>query len=100
MKSDGDFEDILAADNPDVWVSNRPAEGGEAGAMLAKIIERAAALKAGRAARSERRRQPRSRPRAQDAAAAKRAEAAATGAKTATAPPNTTKRHPRKKARA
>ena len=27
VKSDGDFEDILAADNPDVWVSNRPAEG-------------------------------------------------------------------------
>ncbi|MGH9371994.1 MAG: DNA polymerase ligase N-terminal domain-containing protein [Vicinamibacterales bacterium] len=47
VKSDGDFEDILAADRPDVWVSNRPAKGGEAGAMLAKIIERAAALKAG-----------------------------------------------------
>ena len=48
VKSDGDFEDILAADNPDVWVSHRPAEGGEAGAMLRKIIERAAAIKAGR----------------------------------------------------
>jgi bifunctional non-homologous end joining protein LigD len=48
VKSDGEFEDILAADNPDVWVSNRPAEGGEAGEMLATIIERAAALKAGR----------------------------------------------------
>ncbi len=48
VKSDGELEDILAADNPDVWVSHRPAEGGEAGAMLAKIIERAAALKAGR----------------------------------------------------
>jgi bifunctional non-homologous end joining protein LigD len=47
VKSDGDFEDILAADRPDVWVSNRPAKGGEAGAMLAKIIEKAAALKAG-----------------------------------------------------
>jgi len=31
-----------------VWKSNRPAEGGEAGAMLAKIIERAAALKQGK----------------------------------------------------
>ena len=49
VKSDGDFEDILAADKPDVWNSHRPAKGGEAGAMLAKIIERAAALKAGRA---------------------------------------------------
>jgi bifunctional non-homologous end joining protein LigD len=47
VKSDGDFEDILAADKPDVWQSNRPAKGGEAGAMLATIIERAAALKAG-----------------------------------------------------
>jgi bifunctional non-homologous end joining protein LigD len=50
VKSDGDFEDILAADRPDVWHSNRPAKGGEAGEMLAKIIERAAALKEGRAA--------------------------------------------------
>ena len=48
VKSEGDFEDILAADRPDVWVSNRPAKGGEAGEMLARIIERAAALKAGR----------------------------------------------------
>ena len=48
VKSDGEFEDILAADNPDVWVSHKPAEGGEAGAMLKKIIERAAALKADR----------------------------------------------------
>ena len=49
VNSDGEFEDILAADKPDVWVSNRPAEGGAAGEMLATIIERAAALKAGRA---------------------------------------------------
>jgi hypothetical protein len=48
VKSDGNFEDILAADRPDVWVSHRPAKGGEAGEMLAKIIERAAALKAGK----------------------------------------------------
>ena len=48
VKSEGDFEDILAADNPDIWQSHRPAEGGEAGAMLKKIIERAAALKAGK----------------------------------------------------
>ena len=27
VKSDGDFDDILAADNPDVWQSNRPGEG-------------------------------------------------------------------------
>jgi bifunctional non-homologous end joining protein LigD len=48
VKSSGDFPDILAADKPDIWVSNRPAKGGEAGAMLSKIIKQAAALKAGR----------------------------------------------------
>ena len=53
VKSDGDFEDILAADKPDVWKSNRPAKGGEAGEMLAKIIERAARLKAGEPADAE-----------------------------------------------
>jgi len=52
VKSSGDFEDILAADRPDVWVSHKPApaRGGEAGQMLARIIEKAAALKAGKAA--------------------------------------------------
>src|SRR4029078_1624606 len=49
VKSDGEFEDILAEDTPAVWVSNRPAKGGDAGAMLAQIIERAARLKSGRA---------------------------------------------------
>jgi bifunctional non-homologous end joining protein LigD len=48
VKSEGDFEDILAEDTPAVWLSNRPAKGGEAGAMLATIIERAAKLKAKR----------------------------------------------------
>jgi bifunctional non-homologous end joining protein LigD len=48
VKSDGDFEDILASDNPAVWQTNRPAKGGDSGAMLATIIERAATLKAGR----------------------------------------------------
>ena len=68
VKSDGDFEEILAADRPDVWVSNRPAKSGEAGAMLAKIIERAAALKAGSAKPAARaRRAP--QPRAKTAAA-------------------------------
>jgi bifunctional non-homologous end joining protein LigD len=48
VKSGGDFEDILAADRPDIWVSNRPAKGGDTGAMLDEIIKKAAALKAGR----------------------------------------------------
>jgi bifunctional non-homologous end joining protein LigD len=49
VKSDGELEDILGDDTPAVWLSNRPAKGGDAGAMLATIIERAAQLKAGRA---------------------------------------------------
>jgi bifunctional non-homologous end joining protein LigD len=53
VKSDGDFEDILAADNPDVWISNRPAKGGETGAMLAAIIKKATALKAKRGGKAE-----------------------------------------------
>jgi bifunctional non-homologous end joining protein LigD len=47
VKSDDNFEDILAADNPDIWVSNRPAKGGETGAMLASIIKKAAAIRDG-----------------------------------------------------
>ena len=45
VKSGGDFADILASENPDVWRSNRPAQGGDAGAMFARIIERALALR-------------------------------------------------------
>jgi len=49
VKSNGDLEDILAEDTPAIWTSNRPAKGGATGAMLAEIIEKAAALKAGAA---------------------------------------------------
>lgn len=56
VKSDGDFEDILGEDVPAVWRSNRPAKGGDTGAMLAQIIERAARLKSGRAPARGRRR--------------------------------------------
>jgi bifunctional non-homologous end joining protein LigD len=48
VKSSGDFEDILAADNPAIWQTNRPAKGGDTGTMLARIIERAAQMKAAR----------------------------------------------------
>ena len=41
VKSQGDFADILAQDNPAIWKSHRPAQSGEAGAMFAKIIARA-----------------------------------------------------------
>jgi DNA ligase D-like protein (predicted 3'-phosphoesterase) len=48
VKTGGDFEDILAEDTPAIWQSNRPAKGGESGALLSQIIERAARLKAER----------------------------------------------------
>ena len=48
VKSNLDFPEILAADNPDVWRTNRPVEGGATGALLRDIIEQAAAIKAGR----------------------------------------------------
>ena len=48
VKSDGDFEDILAADTPAIWISKGPTKGGEASKMLAEIVEKAAKLKAGR----------------------------------------------------
>jgi bifunctional non-homologous end joining protein LigD len=46
VKSSRDLPDILAADHPDIWKSNRPAAGGEAGELLQKVIEQAAAKKA------------------------------------------------------
>jgi bifunctional non-homologous end joining protein LigD len=45
VKSGGDFADILAQDNPEIWISNRPAKGGETGALFEKIIERALEMK-------------------------------------------------------
>ncbi len=54
VKSEGDFADILAADDPAVWTSNRqdlPAKTGETGALLAAIIEEAARKKLAAAAR-------------------------------------------------
>jgi len=53
VKSFGDFEDILAKDKPDIWLSDRlPARGGEAGAMLRKIIAKAMKLKSNGAAKT------------------------------------------------
>ena len=45
VKSEGDFDDILAADMPDLWMTGRPASprGGATGKMLQEIIESAAA---------------------------------------------------------
>ena len=49
VKSQGDFADILAQDNPAIWQSHRPAQSGEAGAMFAKIIARALEMREGAA---------------------------------------------------
>ena len=48
VKSGEDFPEILAEDVPAVWISHRPVEGGETGAMLADVIQKAARLKAER----------------------------------------------------
>jgi bifunctional non-homologous end joining protein LigD len=45
VKSRGDFADILSQENPDIWRSHRPAQGGEAGAMFEKIVRRALEMK-------------------------------------------------------
>jgi bifunctional non-homologous end joining protein LigD len=49
VKSEEDFPEILARDNPDIWKSGRPAAGGTTGAMLREIIAKAAALRTQRA---------------------------------------------------
>src|SRR4026207_291982 len=53
VKSNQDFHEILAADNPAVRRSHKggdgPAQGGETGAMLRDIVAKAAALRAERA---------------------------------------------------
>ncbi len=48
VKSEGDFADILASDDPAIWTSNRPAQGGDTGKLFQAIIARALALRAER----------------------------------------------------
>ena len=79
VKSEGDFADILAQDNPDIWISHRPAQGGETGAMFAKIIQRALELRDARAPAAP----PAPRPRAATMAAQKPAARKRTTSKTA-----------------
>ncbi|MBA3710471.1 MAG: hypothetical protein H0W83_16830 [Planctomycetes bacterium] len=50
VKSEGDFEHILAAEQPSLWHSDRPARGGIAGSMFTEIIAKAARLRAAREA--------------------------------------------------
>ena len=64
VKSGGDFADILAAGNPEIWISNRPAQGGDTGAMFARIVERALALREPKRARASAPRRPATAARA------------------------------------
>jgi bifunctional non-homologous end joining protein LigD len=41
VKSDGDLDDILAADLPPAWLVRRPVRGGAAGHLLGDLIDRA-----------------------------------------------------------
>lgn len=47
VKSQGDFADILSAHDPAIWVSNRPAKSGEAGALFTRIVQQALSMQAG-----------------------------------------------------
>lgn len=51
--ADADLADILAADNPAIWTSNRPAQGGDTGQMFAKIVERALEIKNARTGKAK-----------------------------------------------
>lgn len=94
VKSGGDFADILAGENPDIWRSNRPAQGGDTGQMFARIVERALAL---RSAREGREAAPAARPAGRTSARkpAARSKAAAAARKPKRAGP--ARRAPKKK---
>jgi len=47
VKSESDFAKILSKDNPDIWRSERPAKGGNAGAMYKRIIAQALEMRSG-----------------------------------------------------
>ena len=96
VKSKGDFADILASGNPDIWHSHRPAQGGEAGAMFERIVARALELRDERAGRDSPRGGSTGSTKAERAAGpggSSRARAAQPGSKKAAAP-----RRPIKKA--
>ena len=45
VKTEWDFAEILAQDDPAIWTSNRPAATGESGKMFARIVEQALAMR-------------------------------------------------------
>jgi bifunctional non-homologous end joining protein LigD len=72
VKTESDFADILSQDNPDIWRSNRPAEGGDTGKLFQSIITRALALQAEREGKAA---APTPAPAARATAAKKKAAA-------------------------
>jgi len=97
VKSNQDLPEILAEDNPDIWRTNRPVEGGETGALLKSIVEKAAALKAGRLGAAP----ATAAPAKTKSKTAKSAGAKKTPAKTTSKPAkNAAATRPRKKPRA
>ena len=46
VKSEQDFAQILAQEDPDIWRGNRPAKGGEAGTLFTQIIAQARSIQA------------------------------------------------------
>ena len=88
VKSGGDFADILSEDNPDVWRSNRPAEGGDTGTLFKRIIARAIELREARTGASQAQEEPAAaaparRPGSRRAVAGTRPPAAAAKRKSA-----------------
>ena len=47
VKSEGDFAEILSANDPAIWISSRPAKSGDAGALFTRIVQQALSMKAG-----------------------------------------------------
>jgi len=84
VKSGGDFADILASDRPEIWVSHRPAQTGEAGKMFERIVARALEMRGTNPSESQP--TPRTtRRRTTPAAATTRASKTAVAEKTAVA---------------
>jgi bifunctional non-homologous end joining protein LigD len=78
VKTKGDFADILAQGNPDIWVSHRPAQGGETGAMFEKIVTRALEMRGNRGGLAPAPRPTRAKPSTRTAKKTTTAEAAST----------------------
>ena len=83
VKSEGDFAEILAGGNPEIWTSNRPAQGGETGAMFEKIIARALEMKGTTAAKGTKDTKASRKPAARRPAARKPATKKPAATKTA-----------------